>query len=115
MGYQHFLRSCDGALRITYKILMREPGLGLDEDNNGRLDIDEVIYLPCDTLQKLEELWHQLTNGRCSFYGDNFYSASDCQELAGQTLSFQIFHPDYYSVPAIEERVKFCQLNQRGS
>jgi hypothetical protein len=36
----------EGALRRTYRILMRKPGLGLDEDDNGRLDIDEIIYLP---------------------------------------------------------------------
>lgn len=101
----------EGALRRTYRILMREPGLGLDEDDNGRLDIDEIIYLPCDTLQKLEDLWRELTNGRCGFYGDNFYSASDCKELSGETLSFQIFHPDFDSVPAIEERIQLCQLN----
>jgi len=105
----------EGALKITYAILMRKPGLELDENNNGRLDIDEIIYLPCNTLQRIEDLWRQATNYRCGFYGESIDFEKRCQELSGKTLSFQIFHADFDSVPAIEERLQVCQITENSN
>jgi hypothetical protein len=98
----------EGALKTTYRILMRKPGLDLDENGNGRLDLDEVLYLPCQTLNKINELWQQATNGLCSFYGEDFYSAPECKQLSGETLSSLTFHPEFGSVQAIEDRLKNC-------
>ena len=107
----------DGALKTTYIILMRKPGLGLDENDNGRLDKDEIIYLPCETLQKLEYLWRRLTNNRCGFYGygrDTYdlSGADSCWELSGFTLSYRIFHSMDVNNEDLENRLNSCQVIQ---
>ncbi|MBF2028183.1 MAG: hypothetical protein IGS48_15695 [Oscillatoriales cyanobacterium C42_A2020_001] len=89
----------DGALKTTYRILMRKPGLEADLNKNGFLDSTEKIYLPCKTLQEIELLWRRATGWRCGFYdqhnkdksGEKYYIAQNCRELSHMTLTDQIF------------------------
>ena len=99
-----------GGLRTTYRILMRKPGLGLDENNNGRLDPAEIVYLPCDILREIEKLWRHYTDDKCGFYGEDFYENLNCNALEKDTLAVQIFHPEDSSVKAIENHLESCQL-----
>ncbi|MEM9806387.1 MAG: AAA family ATPase [Cyanobacteria bacterium P01_D01_bin.56] len=103
----------EGALQTTYRILMREPGLRLDQNDNGRLNSEELVYLPCHTLKVIEELWRQATSDHCGFYGEDFYTASNCEELSGATLSSVIFHPDFSDIQEIESHLRDCEIYER--
>ena len=81
-----------GALRSTYTLLMRKPGLNADLNDNGWLDATEAFLIPCPTLIALETLWRQATENRCGFRGeDDDYFDDNCSELLGHTLSDRIF------------------------
>ncbi|MGV0023971.1 nSTAND1 domain-containing NTPase [Phormidesmis priestleyi] len=105
-----------GAMRTTYRILMRELGAGADLNQDGRLSSsDELAQLPCDTLLDLDQLWRSATrkanNKACGWYGANFdgFSNPDCAAIPkfqGRTLAFWMFDTDYGD--AID-RIKTCQ------
>ncbi|MFG6107514.1 trypsin-like peptidase domain-containing protein [Leptothoe sp. EHU-05/26/07-4] len=102
--FTDFEHQFTGALKTTYRILLRKPGLGADEDDDGRLGLEEILYLPCGTLKEIEELWHLATKNDCGFYGEDFYESTTCDELSGETLSYRLFE----SVDAIEKRITSC-------
>ncbi|MBW4541059.1 MAG: AAA family ATPase [Myxacorys chilensis ATA2-1-KO14] len=92
------------SLKTTYTILMRQPGLGADKNRNGRLDLDEIIFLPCKVLEDIEISWRSATKGNCGFYGTNIYEAPNCKDLSKETLSFILFDP----IDGIETRIRQC-------
>jgi energy-coupling factor transporter ATP-binding protein EcfA2 len=99
----------EGALRKTYEILMGKFGLGVDENFNGLLDENEASRIPCKVLEKIEDIWrNQTKNHSCGWYGSRtVFSAPECQELEGQTLTALIFAPPYdFAV----DRLKQCQI-----
>ncbi|NER23222.1 MAG: hypothetical protein F6J96_21480 [Symploca sp. SIO1C2] len=73
----------EGAIKTTYKILMRPFGYYGDLNNDGFLDKpEEAERIPCETLQKIEQLWRKYTKDRCGWYGTNSHFENlDCQEL----------------------------------
>ena len=82
-----------GALKTTYRVLMRNPGLKADVNDNGFLDSVEKHLIPCETLIEIERLWRRITDNRCGFYGKNgdYYRAADCWELEGNSLTERVF------------------------
>jgi energy-coupling factor transporter ATP-binding protein EcfA2 len=99
----------EGALRKTYEILMGKFGLEADENFNGLLDENESNRIPCKVLEKIEDIWrNQTKNHSCGWYGSRtVFSAPECQELEGQTLTALIFAPPYdFAV----DRLKQCQI-----
>jgi hypothetical protein len=98
-----------GALRSTYTLLMREPGLKADLNDNGQLDATEAFLIPCPTLVALETLWRRATNNRCGFRAkDDDYFDDDCDELMGYTLSDRIFNRS----DSFIERATFCGISR---
>ncbi|MFQ4135064.1 ATP-binding protein [Nodosilinea sp. PGN35] len=96
-----------GALRSTYTLLMRTPGLKADLNDNGVLDATEAFLIPCPTLVALETLWRQATNNRCGFRAeDDDYFDDNCGELLGHTLSDRIFSRS----DSFIERAAFCRI-----
>jgi hypothetical protein len=96
-----------GALRSTYTLLMRKPGLKADLNDNGQLDATEAFLIPCPTLAALENLWRQATKNRCGFRAeDDNYFDDNCAELLGHTLSDRIFNRS----DSFIERATFCSL-----
>lgn len=103
----------DGALRITYTMLMRESGAGADLNNDGFIrDQQEADQLPCKILKEVERLWRSSTQQRCGWYGPHdAYQNSHCRELdvSANTLTIAIF--DFDSVPYLEARLKSCGIS----
>ena len=104
-----------GALRTTYEILMRRPGLEADLNENGLLDPTEKIYLPCKTLRRIERMWRHATGWRCGFYDQNnksnseekYYTAQSCIELSQMTLTEQVFPRP---IDSAIEQIKNCKI-----
>jgi energy-coupling factor transporter ATP-binding protein EcfA2 len=67
----------DGALKTTYKILMRDFGAGADLNSNGKLDKGEAEQIPCETLIRIQELWREKKEN-CIWSAD--YSQPECME-----------------------------------
>ena len=100
----------DGALKTTYRILMREPGVGADVNVNGHLDPQEAHLLPCDLLQELERLWRQKTDQKCGFYEEYSDHRSDCDVLLNRTLLVRLFPS--FSFQDAADRVKECEVKE---
>ena len=81
----------EGALKTTYSILMRTPGVGADTNENGHLDSQEAYLLPCDLLKEIERLWRQNTEQLCGFYEANSNYLSECDSLYSYTLLDSLF------------------------
>ena len=58
----------EGAIRTTYKIIMRPDGFHADINNDGFISEAEVERIPCETLQEIERLWRKYTMDRCGWY-----------------------------------------------
>lgn len=101
----------EGALKVTYRLLMRKPGLGADLNDDGYLDTNEANYLPCETLKEIELLWRQITDNRCGFYSLNqdYYSAKKCQELLYNTLTERVFPRP---IDNAMSRIKYCGIEE---
>lgn len=101
----------EGALRTTYKILLRD--LGADMNNTGRLEnSQEAGRMPCETLKQIDKLWQQLTQKPCGWYGSKSdpYEKTNCPPLSNQTLTIWIFAPPYNI--AID-RLNSCQITKK--
>ena len=105
----------EGALQITYSILMREMGVKADTNNDGIVNnVREAERIPCDILNDINNLWHTSTEKRCSFYVNNsFYKASRCTELNGRTLTEKILPGGTASVLA--DRLKTCNISPQSA
>jgi hypothetical protein len=103
------------ALRTTYEILFTISGAGADLNKDGFVaDEQESSQMPCQTLQKIEELWRGATDGRCGWYSQEGHYADDkdCKELdpSRSTLYASIF--GHYTDHAIN-RIKQCGIQPR--
>lgn len=100
-----------GALRTTYAVLMREFGAKADLNNDGYLNDFEEEEIPCDTLREIEEMWRQITENRCGWYGVNdYHEAPDCRELNGRSLVITVTTPA--SIYLMEKRItEQCQIS----
>jgi len=109
-------RFTPGALRTTYKIIMRAFGAGADLNNNGKLDNeDEASQIPCETLEDIERLWRKATDERCGWFSSDsesqyFAYPSKCYQLNGLTLTQAIFNLPFENF--IVERIKLCKVKQ---
>jgi energy-coupling factor transporter ATP-binding protein EcfA2 len=98
----------EGALRTTYEILMRKPGIGSDMNDDGYLNATEAFLLPCATLKEIEQLWREATEQQCGFHDDgDFFIAEGCNTLSNYTLTERIFPNPFKS---FEERAKVCKI-----
>ncbi|MCC5607199.1 hypothetical protein LC612_10460 [Nostoc sp. CHAB 5834] len=111
-------RYTKGALQTTYVILERESGAGADLNQNGLIDTpEEVNQMPCETLQKINNLWQHYTNNHCGWLGDNdeLYQDTDCKlDQDESTLTMLVIEtPNDDSLKArIEESVK-CEVTPK--
>jgi uncharacterized caspase-like protein/energy-coupling factor transporter ATP-binding protein EcfA2 len=98
-----------GALKLTYQILMRPSGAGADLNNDGLLSENEEAFLPCATLAAIEALWRKYTDNRCGWTtGTEVYDQPHCRELKGATLlSTIVWQPNLYLA---ENRLQQCKL-----
>ncbi|BAW97041.1 hypothetical protein NIES970_19850 [[Synechococcus] sp. NIES-970] len=103
-----------GALRETYRLLLRPQGANADLNQDGEINHStEAQQLPCPLLQAIETLWRDHSDQQCGFYGDrSFYNAPTCTPLAGRTLTETIFVGDY---GAVGDRLKACQVAPRDA
>ena len=98
----------EGALRTTYKILMRRPGIGSDMNDDGYLNATEAFLLPCVTLKEIEMLWREATKQQCGFHDNgDFFIAEGCNALSNYTLTERVLPNPFTS---FEERVKTCKI-----
>ncbi len=107
----------EGALKITYEILMRDFGLKADLNNTGRLENDyEANLMPREILEDIEKIWRNSTDGRCGWHVPNsnfssninydpFFKAPACTELQGKAVAGLIF-PDSFSISFVEKRLR---------
>lgn len=102
----------EGALKTTYTILMRSPGIGSDMNDDGYLNNTEAFLLPCITLKKIEGLWREATDRKCGFHDEgDFFIAEECDQLSNYTLTQRVFPQPFTS---FEERAKFCGILDSG-
>ncbi|MEC4984476.1 MAG: caspase family protein [Oscillatoria sp. PMC 1068.18] len=106
-----FENAYEGALKISYAILLREKGVKADWNNDGYLtELREAQQMPCETLKEIEELWKKYTENRCSWYGEtDAFEAPQCRELEGETLTVKLsLNPA--AISQLEERLGECKL-----
>jgi energy-coupling factor transporter ATP-binding protein EcfA2 len=98
-----------GALKTTYKILMRDFGAGADLNDDGRLNNDlEAEQMPCKTLLTIQNAWSSKFGDRCRWSDGNDTPA--CIDLAKHrhTLTASIF--DYPNGTEIAmKRINYCR------
>jgi hypothetical protein len=108
-------RFSPGALRTTYKVLMRDFGAGADLNNDGEIAAPiEANQIPCETLKEIENLWRGMTDDRCGWYGlSSSYTGSptNCRELNGLTLTQMMFNLPFEN--PIEDRLNYCRQAMR--
>ncbi|MEL7243437.1 MAG: caspase family protein [Cyanobacteria bacterium J06573_2] len=107
-GYAKFQENSTGAIKITHAILMTELGANADINNDGILWKDEVVFIPCQTLKDIEELWRSFTDNRC---GWDFLKEKDddCRELESKTLARKVIYPS--SITYVEDYMRQCPSN----
>ena len=82
-----------GAIQTTYKILMRPYGFHADRNKDGFITNEkEAEIIPCETFEKIDNLWRGYTDKRCGWYEleepdyINLYINSQCKELSRTTV-----------------------------
>lgn len=98
----------EGALKITYAILIDDAGFKADANDDGDIrTIAEAERMPCEILEELEKIWRDSTEQKCGFYGESFYTASGCHQLDGATIVSAIF----LGMPDLAvDRLKSCNI-----
>ena len=102
-----------GALQTTYKILMSDTGADTTEDGTRSGVIEsqnQANQIPCEILQKVEEIWQRHTANQCSFYGDEgvFSYTTKCVLLNRGTLATHILPREGNLL--LDERIKSCPI-----
>lgn len=95
----------EGALKTTYKILMRDYGVRADLNGNGKVDNgDEAEYIPCKLVTDIETLWRQATNKNCG------WNSKNCKYFNSKDLTPAIFPQP---TNAVDTRINNClKVNQ---
>jgi hypothetical protein len=102
-----------GAMNETYKVLRLSDGIGADMNRDGTIDTAiEASVLPCDTLKRIDYLWHKYTEQKCGWFSD-----SDCRDFSPQGkggLIDYIFSEvvDLNGTDVISMRFESCKIDQ---
>jgi len=102
----------EGHIRTTYEILMINSGVGADLNKDGFIgDSLEASLMPCQLLEKIEEVWRNTTGDACGWYTiDGQYAYDDdCNQLDEDksTLYTAIFD---YDMGLAMNRIRACGI-----
>lgn len=102
----------EGALQTTYSLLWRDLGIKADVDDVGPISEPEAERIPCQFLERLEQVWIEETENRCGWYdrGKNrLFTDPDCNELNNHTLISSVVE-DIANSDYLLGRLQACQL-----
>ncbi|NEQ52051.1 MAG: ATP-binding protein [Leptolyngbya sp. SIO3F4] len=98
----------EGALKTTYAILVDDTGFKADINDDGDIrTVSEAERMPCESLREIERIWREATEQKCGFYGEDFYTASDCKQLNTGTIVTELF----FGFPDLAiDQLKHCDI-----